>query len=171
MIRRPPRSTLFPYTTLFRSRGEALEQYAVELLRRADAPEHAPLVVLVGDAEAALQPDAVPELAQQLGAEGVDRPRLHLRRPLAERALEAFGDLAGRLVGEGEGADAIRSEPEAFDEKADPLDEAERLAGAGAGEDEERPRAGFDRLALVRRRGWMGRQSPRDRRRLSWRDG
>src|SRR5258708_27316416 len=24
MIRRPPRSTLFPYTTLFRSRGEAL---------------------------------------------------------------------------------------------------------------------------------------------------
>src|SRR5258708_23837294 len=27
MIRRPPRSTLFPYTTLFRSQGEDLEQY------------------------------------------------------------------------------------------------------------------------------------------------
>src|SRR2546430_8619153 len=26
MIRRPPRSTLFPYTTLFRSRGEDAEQ-------------------------------------------------------------------------------------------------------------------------------------------------
>src|SRR5437764_4130931 len=26
MIRRPPRSTLFPYTTLFRSRGELLER-------------------------------------------------------------------------------------------------------------------------------------------------
>src|SRR5256885_2934906 len=26
MIRRPPRSTLFPYTTLFRSRGQALER-------------------------------------------------------------------------------------------------------------------------------------------------
>src|SRR3712207_7227872 len=26
MIRRPPRSTLFPYTTLFRSRGQALHQ-------------------------------------------------------------------------------------------------------------------------------------------------
>src|SRR5688572_31160734 len=25
MLRRPPRSTLFPYTTLFRSRGEALD--------------------------------------------------------------------------------------------------------------------------------------------------
>src|SRR3712207_8560416 len=28
MIRRPPRSTLFPYTTLFRSRREAAEDYA-----------------------------------------------------------------------------------------------------------------------------------------------
>src|SRR3712207_8461015 len=27
MIRRPPRSTLFPYTTLFRSRGEELSQH------------------------------------------------------------------------------------------------------------------------------------------------
>src|SRR2546429_7377438 len=26
MIRRPPRSTLFPYTTLFRSRGRGVEQ-------------------------------------------------------------------------------------------------------------------------------------------------
>src|SRR3712207_7760576 len=32
MIRRPPRSTLFPYTTLFRSVGEDLER--VELDRR-----------------------------------------------------------------------------------------------------------------------------------------
>src|SRR5687768_17878930 len=32
MIRRPPRSTLFPYTTLFRSRGEPNPQ------RRQDAP-------------------------------------------------------------------------------------------------------------------------------------
>src|SRR5258708_17068847 len=28
MIRRPPRSTLFPYTTLFRSEGDALAQVA-----------------------------------------------------------------------------------------------------------------------------------------------
>src|SRR2546430_13637846 len=27
MIRRPPRSTLFPYTTLFRSRGEHVDLY------------------------------------------------------------------------------------------------------------------------------------------------
>src|SRR3712207_3518010 len=31
MIRRPPRSTLFPYTTLFRSKGESSEVVAVEV--------------------------------------------------------------------------------------------------------------------------------------------
>src|SRR5688572_32466777 len=36
MIRRPPRSTLFPYTTLFRSRREG--KVAI-LLPRANAPE------------------------------------------------------------------------------------------------------------------------------------
>src|SRR3712207_8872684 len=45
MIRRPPRSTLFPYTTLFRSRGETLtsellrSEIDVELLRRGCAAE------------------------------------------------------------------------------------------------------------------------------------
>src|SRR5690242_14727508 len=37
MIRRPPRSTLFPYTTLFRSPGER-EQHRGH--RRCDDPEH-----------------------------------------------------------------------------------------------------------------------------------
>src|SRR3712207_8952521 len=39
MIRRPPRSTLFPYTTLFRSRHEALDlaQQPVQRLREVDA--------------------------------------------------------------------------------------------------------------------------------------
>src|SRR5256885_12714134 len=32
MIRRPPRSTLFPYTTLFRSRADLLERGAPERL-------------------------------------------------------------------------------------------------------------------------------------------
>src|SRR2546426_3929367 len=39
MIRRPPRSTLFPYTTLFRSRGGA-RPAAVDLLR--DSSGHRP---------------------------------------------------------------------------------------------------------------------------------
>src|SRR6202051_5340985 len=47
MIRRPPRSTLFPYTTLFRSqnppsRDEALQLMAAEpnLIRRPRSEEH-----------------------------------------------------------------------------------------------------------------------------------
>src|SRR3712207_9510862 len=35
MIRRPPRSTLFPYTTLFRSRGQLMAQLAMMLGGRA----------------------------------------------------------------------------------------------------------------------------------------
>src|SRR3989454_12395236 len=33
MIRRPPRSTLFPYTTLFRSNGHCIEHPTLELIR------------------------------------------------------------------------------------------------------------------------------------------
>src|SRR5256885_17211507 len=44
MIRRPPRSTLFPYTTLFRSSGEpdgrreTVHQYVVPLVKDSDSP-------------------------------------------------------------------------------------------------------------------------------------
>src|SRR3712207_7458656 len=37
MIRRPPRSTLFPYTTLFRSRGRDARERHVDALRRLAA--------------------------------------------------------------------------------------------------------------------------------------
>src|SRR3712207_7845784 len=38
MIRRPPRSTLFPYTTLFRSLGGALHHRAAEERARRGSP-------------------------------------------------------------------------------------------------------------------------------------
>src|SRR2546430_12270318 len=40
MIRRPPRSTLFPYTTLFRSFLQALLQLAQRLPTRLDDPQN-----------------------------------------------------------------------------------------------------------------------------------
>src|SRR2546430_13129794 len=46
MIRRPPRSTLFPYTTLFRSDGFGIEPFA-------DVADHVVKAVLVGFAGAA----------------------------------------------------------------------------------------------------------------------
>src|SRR5260370_21506574 len=39
MIRRPPRSTLFPYTTLFRSRWAERDGFQVEMLDRQDGEE------------------------------------------------------------------------------------------------------------------------------------
>src|SRR3712207_7841603 len=45
MIRRPPRSTLFPYTTLFRSRAQAAAQAPGDLLQDDVAARVAVLVV------------------------------------------------------------------------------------------------------------------------------
>src|SRR3712207_9211854 len=45
MIRRPPRSTLFPYTTLFRSSAEGVARGAYVL---ADASNGEPEVILLG---------------------------------------------------------------------------------------------------------------------------
>src|SRR3712207_7878025 len=59
MIRRPPRSTLFPYTTLFRSRVESLDR--VELL---DDPDAHPL-------------DPAVDLARQVGRILRDAGRVH----------------------------------------------------------------------------------------------
>src|SRR5437588_3953752 len=39
MLRRPPRSTLFPYTTLFRSQGAALRRFSFAHIQRAPLPD------------------------------------------------------------------------------------------------------------------------------------
>src|SRR5258707_5731036 len=51
MIRRPPRSTLFPYTTLFRSRslGEALHEDVAQDVHTGVVPDDADCVVRVAD--------------------------------------------------------------------------------------------------------------------------
>src|SRR3712207_8852134 len=54
MIRRPPRSTLFPYTTLFRSRQE-LAQLLEVLLRLVIEPEALDRVAVPGDIDVARQ--------------------------------------------------------------------------------------------------------------------
>jgi len=46
MIRRPPRSTLFPYTTLFRSFGGTAPHPVVERLRALNADTVTPLEAL-----------------------------------------------------------------------------------------------------------------------------
>src|SRR5687767_15390270 len=73
MIRRPPRSTLFPYTTLFRSAVQLFRALHVELLRHhealADVVVHADEV----EAEAGVAGDGPGGVAR----EDVDLARLH----------------------------------------------------------------------------------------------
>src|SRR3712207_9059711 len=73
MIRRPPRSTLFPYTTLFRSRPRALdaaERRLADLLAQRVEHERAARVRLVGvegrHARARDRPEVSPVLVARL---------------------------------------------------------------------------------------------------------
>src|SRR3712207_8439271 len=67
MIRRPPRSTLFPYTTLFRSRGRA----GARASARRHGPCSAPLRALLQDLQEAHGHELRPEVAPR-------RPRADL---------------------------------------------------------------------------------------------
>src|SRR5256885_11495977 len=66
MIRRPPRSTLFPYTTLFRSYGGMLGKVFAEILESCDAHPTRSLLANGGGRLQAffygLLPQAAPEL-------------------------------------------------------------------------------------------------------------
>src|SRR2546421_3707575 len=53
MIRRPPRSTLFPYTTLFRSRAQDKNKRLLESAKKAAASDLASLPKVEKDAAAA----------------------------------------------------------------------------------------------------------------------
>src|SRR3989454_8959286 len=93
MIRRPPRSTLFPYTTLFRSERLLVQRTAVreleeDLQRRAEA-----LRALEGE-RAALERERA-DLRQQLGQEA-DRGALRSEEHTSE--LQSPCNLVCRLL-------------------------------------------------------------------------
>ena len=132
--------------------GEPREHAAVPFARAFDAPQHIELVLLVGDAKARLEKHGGAEFAKELRAERVDGSAFDLLGRRAEPRLEPVGDLAGGLVGEREGADAIGLESFVLDQIPDALDEAEGLARARAREDEHRMRRGLDGAPLGGRR-------------------
>src|SRR3712207_8635401 len=75
MIRRPPRSTLFPYTTLFRSLAEA-DRVMGHDMDRAHAHQRA-------------QPDRGPGIVGE-GEEGADRKRTRLNSSHANISYAVF---------------------------------------------------------------------------------
>src|SRR3712207_7870295 len=98
MIRRPPRSTLFPYTTLFRSRRDGVVDDAhrgglrllAELGGGAVLPLRQPVdaVVEEDDVEVEVAPDGVHEVVAADG-EAVAVARHDPHRKLGVRSLDA----------------------------------------------------------------------------------
>src|SRR2546422_10471798 len=96
MIRRPPRSTLFPYTTLFRS-------YCAYILLHMSPPGLSPGAQSIGDKQRALQQGLadkekrhILQKLTQIG--GVQRYKDELRQALAgTRSEEHTSELQSRL--------------------------------------------------------------------------
>src|SRR5207247_9875910 len=98
------------------------------------------------------QPRGLRVLTQERQTKGVDGAARHGLGPGAERVLQPGGDLAGRAVGEGDGADPVRIESP-LDEMFDARDETIGLARAGTRHDEPGAERRFDRGALLGE-GW-----------------
>src|SRR2546426_12658670 len=107
MIRRPPRSTLFPYTTLFRSadherhRGPAAEHVA-ELRRLVDE-----LVHREGDEVEDLDLDDGPEPGDRRAHAGAHERRLRDRRVAHAVLAEALAEPARHAADAADQADVL----------------------------------------------------------------
>ena len=108
MIRRPPRSTLFPYTTLFRSAESSAESETASLILLAGQPDRAARVrdallargdraVLIDDS--LIADSAVPSVIRALSLAGIIAvsSRILPQAMLAE--IESFADIL-RVEGE-----------------------------------------------------------------------
>ena len=98
-----------------------------------EAGEHTELIILVGNSKSAREPDVIAELAQDLGAEGVNRPSLDAIT-IGTELLQSRRDFLGGFVGERERENSCGLELARFDEEPDALDETKSLSGARAGE-------------------------------------
>ena len=79
----------------------------------------------------------------------MEGPHPHLLGNLADVRLDARPHLARRLVGKGDREQAVRPDLAGGDQIGDPGGQHAGLAGARAGEDEERPLHVLDRLPLL----------------------
>jgi hypothetical protein len=119
---------------------------ALELLQRL--LHHPDLVGRVVDREVRLVAQSRRFPAQNPAAGGVEGEDPDPARDLRQEVLEAGSHLAGRLVREGDREDLVRLDPNGGDEMGHAMRQHTGLAGARAGDDEERPFGVRDRLTL-----------------------
>ncbi len=126
-----------------------IELLSVEMNLLLEVLDQAHLVGGAVDGKVLLVTEPVDVLAQQTHAQGVKGRDDHaLAAPLADQLLDAFLHLASRLVGEGHCQDILRRHFAPTKQPGDALGDDPRLAGSGAGQDQQRPLGVLHRLAL-----------------------
>ena len=108
------------------------------------------LIGRVVDDEVARQADVRRLAPQQPRAQRVKRRDPHLAAVDAEQRLDARPHLFRRFVGEGDGEDPVRLGQPLADEVGDAVGDDARLAGARAGQDQQRAVGLEERLPVVR---------------------
>ena len=135
------------------ARREPLRVDAEVLEARLDDPD---LVGLVVDREARAVAEPLRLAAQHATAGGVEGEDPGRARLTTEHPLEPLAHLARRLVRERDREDLVRLHAVRADQVGDPVGQHARLAGARAGDDEQRPVDVENGLALGRIRGRRG---------------
>src|SRR3989449_5066815 len=96
MIRRPPRSTLFPYTTLFRSQGEARNAPGRPVLEgRPQAPHPAPVHEVAADRDGGAGEHQVEGLEEREELVHAADGREHVRRESEQEDVPATVRVGG----------------------------------------------------------------------------
>ena len=143
---------------LHRARREALDVDVEVVEHLLDQPARVGRVV---DRELARVAEPVRVGAQHARAGGVERHHPHRARGPADQQLDAVAHLLRGLVRERDGEDLVRTRLTRAQQVRDPVGEHAGLAGARSGQDQQRPGARRDGVALRRIRA-----PPEGRRRL-----
>ena len=133
-----------------REQGARRPAPGIQVRRLDHLLQQAQLIVGVEDREVGLEPDQLGVPAQQAGAERVEGAEPQALDALPEQPRDAQDHLARRLVGEGHRERLIRPHPPGHQQVGKARGQHPGLAGAGAGEHQERPVVRLDRGALRR---------------------
>ncbi len=114
-----------------------------------DALDQTQLIVGIEDLKVLLQPRFLPVHAQEPMGDAVERAHPHGANGQIEQRFDPRAHLCGRLVGEGDGQNAVGGYPLGLDQPGDAMHQDPRLAAARAGHHKGIAERRRDRLPLV----------------------